>query len=108
MIGKAEAVSAAAWGLTVSAVFFGLLYLGYWVTRRPSRALPDSVSAEVWKVPERRSNQHVVDLELADGRVVRKVWIAWGKYPALIGGRTLLGRYRPRDAVHAFVHSDSG
>ena len=52
-------------------------------------------------LPERRPNQHVVDLELHDGRRVRKVWIAHGKFVALMGGRTITQRFRPRDVAHA-------
>jgi hypothetical protein len=72
--------------------------------RRPARALPDEVCVQIARLPERRKNQHVVDLHLRDGRVVRKVWIAWGRYPALIGGRMLMGRYRPDDVVAALAH----
>jgi hypothetical protein len=106
VIGQAEAVSVAAWFMVIGAAIFGFLGVAYWATRLPSRALPASVSDEVRRLSERRPNQHVVDLELADGRVVRKVWIAWGKYPAMFGGRTIRGRYRPRDAVHAIAHSN--
>ena len=69
--------------------------------RRDSRALPESVCDELAAIPERRENQHVVDLELRDGRRIRKVWVAWGRYPAVIGGRTITQRYRVGDVVHA-------
>jgi hypothetical protein len=72
-------------------------------TRR-RRAFPDAVAAEINALPERRRHQHVVDLEMNDGRVIRKVWAGYGRFPALIGGRTLLHRYRPRDVVHARPH----
>lgn len=100
-------MSIATWVLLLSASFFGLLALVPRAARRPSRAFPDSVRAEILQLPERRPNQHVVDLELADGRMIRKVWVAWGQYPAIIGGRTLLARYRPRDTLHAVAHADS-
>ena len=92
-----------AWGIVAgaSAGVLVLLVLIGELTRRPARALPESVCREIARLPERRANQHVVDLELVDGRRIQKVWIAWGRYPAMIGGRTLMHRYRPRDVVHA-------
>jgi hypothetical protein len=72
--------------------------------RSSFRELPAAVVEEITKVPERRPNQRVVDLTLRDGRVVEKVWIAWDRYPALIGGKTILGRYRPKQVAGARAH----
>jgi hypothetical protein len=87
--------------VVVSCGVFGFFILGYVFTRLPARSLPESVVDEVSALPMRRKDQHVVDLETNDGRVIRNVWIAWCRYPALIGGRTLRGRYRPKNVVHA-------
>lgn len=73
--------------------------------RRDSRALPPSVCKELEAIPERRRNQQVADLELKDGRRIRKVWIAWGRYPAVLGGRTITQRYKIRDVTHAHAHA---
>jgi hypothetical protein len=75
---------------------------------RSWRSLPDDVCEEIAQLPMRRPNQHVVDLELKDGRQVRRVWVAWGRFPAMIGGRTITQRYRPRQVVHAHRRSDEG
>jgi hypothetical protein len=84
-------------GLAVLAV----LLLVYVVGRMPHRALPEDVIEEVSRLAPRRPNQHVVDLETSDGRVIRNVWVAYGRYPAMIGGRTLTQRYRPKEVAHA-------
>jgi len=78
-----------------------LLLLVYVVGRMPHRALPENVADELSRLPERRANQHLVDLETCDGRVIHNVWVAYGRYPAMIGGRTLTQRYRPTDVAHA-------
>jgi hypothetical protein len=88
---------------SVLAMIRGLLALG----TRKHRAVPESVAAEIARLPERRRGQHVVDLELRDGRRVEGVWVAFGKYPALIGGRTRRDRYRPADVVHAYAHDSA-
>lgn len=75
---------------------------------RPSRRLPEPVCEQIAALPERRRNQHVVDLELIDGRVVEKVWIAWGKYIALVGGRMRSRGYAARDVVGARRHAAGG
>ena len=69
--------------------------------RRESRALPGSVCEEIGTIRKRRANQHVVDLELRDGRRIHKVWIANGRYPAVIGGRTITQRYKVGDVARA-------
>ena len=86
-----------------SATLVGLLTI-YWYGSREFRSLPESVCAELARLPERRSNQHVVDVELRDGRVGHKVWVAYGRYPAVIGGRMLIRHYRPKDVVRALPH----
>lgn len=80
---------------------FGLIYV---VGRSPRRALPDNVVEQMKALPERRPNQRVVDLELADGRIIRKVYVAYDRYPAVIGGTMILGHYRPADVVCATQH----
>lgn len=89
-------------------VVSGMLLLGlvalYAFGRRRARALPDPVCLQIASLPERRKNQHVVDLQLRDGRVVRKVWIAYGRFPAVIGGGMLFRRYQPEDVVAALPH----
>jgi hypothetical protein len=79
----------------------GCLGLVYVLGSRPWRALPDAVCEEIAAIPARRPNQHVVDLELRDGSRLRKVWIAYGNFPAVLGGRTITRRFRPRDVIHA-------
>jgi hypothetical protein len=85
----------------LSAAVLVVLVGVYVVGRMPHRALPESVVEELSRLPARRPKQHVVDLETNDGRVIRNVWVAHGRYPAIIGGRTLTRRYRPRDVAHA-------
>lgn len=71
------------------------------LAQRKSRALPPHVVGELRQIPTDRQDQHLVDLELADGRVVKDVRIAWNTWPAWVGGKTIRKRYRPRDVVHA-------
>jgi hypothetical protein len=85
----------------VGAACFGALGLAVVFTRQSWRALPDGVVEQIRRLPETRPNQHRVDLELRDGRVVEDVWIAWLRYPAVIGGRTIRARYRPSQVVGA-------
>lgn len=92
--------------MLVSATILVGMVAMYVYGRRPARALPDEVCLQIASLPERRKNQHVVDLQLRDGRVVRKVWIAWGRYPAVIGGRMLLRHYRPNEVVAALPHQE--
>jgi hypothetical protein len=47
-----------------------------------SRALPTPVVAGLAAIPERRPGQHLVDLELRDGRVVRRIRVDRGLYPS--------------------------
>ena len=63
------------------------------------RRFPEDIQRQIRALPERRRGQHVVDLVLRDGRVVKKVWVAYGRAPAMIGGRTVTQRYRPSDVV---------
>jgi hypothetical protein len=76
-------------------------------TRR-SRRLPDAVCQELRAMPTRQWKSHVVDLELSDGRVVEGVYVAYGKYVALIGGRMRSEHYSVGDVVHARPHPDVG
>jgi hypothetical protein len=73
---------------------------------RPSHRLPEAVRHELASIPTRRRAQHVVDLELVDGRVVEKVYVAHGKYIALIGGRMRSHRFTASDVAHATNHLD--
>jgi hypothetical protein len=68
------------------------------------RKLPEAVTAQILEQPYDRPHQHLVDLELESGRWVRRVWVAWGAYPALVGGRTWTGWYRPSRVVAARPH----
>lgn len=95
------------WIAGVSVAVLGLLALAHCVSTRRGRELPEPVRAEIAQLPMRRANQHVVDLELEDGRRVEKVWIAYGRFPAALGGRTLTQRYRPRQVVHAHERPES-
>jgi hypothetical protein len=90
--------------LAVAAGFALMVALAAAATR-PSRRLPEPVCEQIAALPERRRNQHVVDLQLSDGRVIEKVWIAWGKYIALVGGRMRRQRYAARDVVGARLHA---
>jgi hypothetical protein len=92
------------WVWLVSATVLASLGLAYFIGTRPWRALPDGVCDEIAQLPTHRPNQHVVDLELKDGRVVRKVSVGYGRFPALVNGRTITHRYRPRDVLHAHPH----
>ena len=54
-----------------------------WVTfrgTRPAQRLSDEQVERVRVLPERRRNQHHVDVTLEDGRVVEGVYIAYGRY----------------------------
>jgi hypothetical protein len=87
-----------------------LLMMGllYWYTRRSFRGLPESVAAEIRALPERGANQHLVDLELADGRIIKKVYVAWQRFPSVSPRRWLVHRYRPSAVVHARQHNPAG
>jgi hypothetical protein len=67
----------------------------------PWRRFPDPVIAEIKQTPTKMPNQYVVDLELDDGRIVRSVWVGYGRWPAWAGGKTIRERYRPRRVLHA-------
>jgi hypothetical protein len=71
---------------------------------RPSRRLPASVRRELATIPTRSWQSQVVDLQLADGRVIEEVYVAFRKYIALIGGRMHSHRYTASDVVHARHH----
>jgi hypothetical protein len=91
------------WAVVMLVGAAALVFLGaaYFVGRSERRAVLDAVVEQVKTVAERRPNQRVVDLHWKHGRVVRRVWIAWDRYPAVIGGKTLIGRYRPSSVVWA-------
>ena len=90
------------WVAVVCAAVLGAMLLIVYVGSRPWRALPDDVCQEIADIPERRTNQHLVDLELHDGRIIRKVWIAYFQFPSWpYGGRTITHRFRPKDVIHA-------
>ena len=91
-------VPAVAVGCAVLAAISGLIVLA---GTRPSRRLPEPVCAQIAALPEDRRNHHVVDLELADGRLIEKVSIAYSKYIALVGGRMRNERYTASDVVRA-------
>jgi hypothetical protein len=55
------------WIIIGGLAFLGLLALLPVLGSRPSRALPDEVCEEIAQIPQRRANQHLVDLELRDG-----------------------------------------
>lgn len=95
-------VIAFVWTLVAVSIIGGSFFL---IAMRPSRRLPDGVCQELAAIPMRRRGQHIVDLQLRDGRVVEKVWIAYGKYVALIGGRTRSHSYTARDVIHATDHA---
>jgi hypothetical protein len=80
----------------IGAVF--LLMFFYATSKR--HELPESVVQELMEIPEVRDNQHRVDLELRDGRVVRRVGVAWGRY-LTFSPRLLFRRFRASDVVHA-------
>ena len=77
----------------------GLLFIT--VGTRSRRRLPEPVRRELAAIPTIRWNQHHVDLELRDGRVVEGVYVAYGKYVALVGGRMKQAGYAVDDVVHA-------
>lgn len=77
----------------------GLLFIT--VGTRSRRRLPEPVRRELAAIPAIRWNQHHVDLELRDGRVVEGVYVAYGKYVALVGGRMKQAGYAVDDVVHA-------
>jgi hypothetical protein len=77
----------------------GLAFIAAATRRR--RRLPEAVCRELALIPPVRWNQHLVDLELSDGRVVERVWIAYGRYVALIGGRMRSQRYAVDEVIHA-------
>ena len=88
------------WIVVASAVFFGFFGLSYLYGRREARALPPDVVAEIVALPTTRGHHHLVDLELSDGRVIHRVWVAWNKYPTL-SFRGLFERYDVKSVVHA-------
>lgn len=93
---QAVALAMIATGAVIIAVFIVIaLYVA-----RPSHALPDEVAEQIRALECVRPNQHLVDLELADGTVVHRVYVAWGRYPAM-SWKTLFRRYRPGDVVAA-------
>lgn len=71
---------------------------------RSSRRLPEAVRRELAAIPTRRWNSHLVDLEFSTGRVIEGVFVAYGKYVALIGGRMRSERYAASDVIHARDH----
>jgi hypothetical protein len=77
----------------------GLLFIT--VGTRGRRRLPEPVRRELAAIPPIRWKQHHVDLELRDGRVVGGVYVAYGTYVALIGGRMKQAGYGVDDVVHA-------
>ena len=87
----------------VAVLLTGVLFLA---GTRPSRRLPESVRRELTTIPTQSWKSQVVDLQLADGRVIEEVYVAFGKYIALIGGRMRSHRYAARDVVHARHHHD--
>jgi hypothetical protein len=96
-------VLALAFLVPVAVVLTGVLFLA---GTRPSRKLPESVRQELTTIPTQSWQSQVVDLQLADGRVVPKVYVAFGRYIALIGGRMRSHRYSTGDVVHARHHHD--
>ena len=85
--------------LVVGALILGALRLVLAVGSSGSCALLDAVVKQLQAIPEQRPNQRVVDPTLADGRVARNVWIADDRYPAIIGGKTILrGTVRHRSS----------
>jgi hypothetical protein len=99
--GRGRDVSVINLVVVVAALVLLGLCLAVPLTQRRNRALPPSVVEELESIPTSRANQHRVDLELGDGRIIRDVWVAWNTYPALVGGRTIRKRYRPSEVVHA-------
>lgn len=82
-----------------------LLALSPLFAMRKYRRFSPEVEAEILALDPPNARQNVVDLVLDDGRTIRDVWVGYGRYPALLAGKTLRCRYRPRDVVHALPAS---
>ena len=56
---------------------------------RPAQTLSEDQAAAVRSLPERRRNQHLVDVTLDNGRVINGVYVAYGRYvvPGLLPRR---------------------
>jgi hypothetical protein len=50
------------------------------LTMRPGRSVSDSVERQLEAIQPVRLNQHKVTVTLADGRVIKNVYIGWGRY----------------------------
>lgn len=64
---------------------------------RERNELSKAIRGELGAIPQIRPNQHLVDVTLADGRVVENVWVAYGQYlrPSLVARK----RFRASDVV---------
>ena len=67
------------------------------------RALPDEVAEKLTAIPTVQPNQHLVDLVLRDGRVVRGVYIGYGRFPRLTP-RRLLHPYDVKSVIDVREH----
>lgn len=65
---------------------------------RASRELPAPIIEKLKGIPTIRPNQHLVDLTLDDGHTVKRVYVGYGKYPAMTP-RRLFRRYDHRAVV---------
>lgn len=75
--------------------FFALLLA---FNMRASRELPPPIVEKLKGIETIRANQHLVDLTLDDGRIVKRVYVGYGRYPAMTPRRL----FRPYDH-HAVV-----
>jgi hypothetical protein len=68
-----------------SAVLLSLIGFAGWYGRRPWRSLPEPVVEKLKTIPMARPrySQHLVDLVLDDGGVIRRVYVGLGRYPSL-------------------------
>jgi hypothetical protein len=85
--------------LGCAGVLMAMLFAG-WYCQRPWRALPDPVVDKLKSIPTKRPNQHLVDLVLEDGRVISRVYVAWGRFPS-ISPKRLFRPFRPDSVVDA-------
>ncbi len=94
-----ENVLAAAAALLGTLVFGGFAFMSL-MAARPQNVVSDEVAAQIVNLRPRRPFQHLVDLEMRDGALVRRVHVGWGRHVNWSCRLARIG-FDARDAVAA-------
>jgi hypothetical protein len=60
-------------------VFGAFAFMGL-MAARPQNIVSDEVAAQIMALRPRRPFQHLVDFEMRDGVLIRRVYVGWGRY----------------------------